>query len=124
MTASALLHGYFWMRCVRDCQLPDRVRRFSAWLAAAVTILLPCTFLIRRHLVQPLDSYIFLALMVWLSSLYFLVCLRLIAEIIPAGLRLRSFFKKQDYDPGRRLFLSRALAAGTLTIGAPALPNT
>lgn len=119
---TSLLHWYFWKRFFRDTQLHPRWIRRAGWTLVGLTLLIPLTFFLRRNFVKPLDNVIFLALVSWLMSLFFLICLRFTAGVIPVFLNLLAFWiSRKPYDPGRRVFLSRALAAGTLSAGIPGL---
>ncbi len=98
--------------------MPGRWVRSFGWGFAVLTILFPFCFFLRRRLIQPIDSIVFLGLMSWLAILFYLVCLRGIFEVIPLAVFLYSKIRKKTaFDPARRQFLLRTLAVGTLTIG-------
>lgn len=120
--ASGLLHWYFWRRFFRDTEWSVRWRRRVGWGFAAFTLLIPFSFFLRRHLTYPVDSIVYLGLLSWLAILFFLVCLRFLAGVIPAGMKLWAVLsQKKQFDPSRRTFISRALAAGTLSVGGVAI---
>jgi len=117
--ASAVMHGYFWMRFVRDVRLPPRWIQRLGWALAGLTALVPMSFFLRRLLPEPLNRMAYLLLISWMGILFFLVCLRATGGLIWVGLRIKSWITRQPvFDPARRQFLSRTLATGTLTIGA------
>ena len=117
-TIAAGLHAYFWKCFIRDTGFSARRVRTAAVALVLVTVLVPASFLLRRHLSQPLDTVLYLVLISWLAIVFFLVCLRFIAGVIPVSFRLAHFLKRRkDIDPSRRLFLSQALAVGTLSVG-------
>ncbi len=118
MSASGVMHWYFWRRFLKDTDIPAGWARWGGWIFSVFTFLIPCSFFLRRHLLEPVDSIMYLGLISWLAILFFLICLRCLAGLIPFGLSLHSvLWRKKPYDPARRKFLSRALAAGTLTVG-------
>ncbi|MBI4180201.1 metallophosphoesterase [bacterium] len=122
ITTSAVLHWYFWSRLIRDVEPPAHWVRRAGWAFVVFTFLIPVSFWFRRNLAQPLDSMLFLAIITWLSVVYFFVCLRVLAGAVPVALRIRArVLREPPFDPRRRRFLSRALAAGTIGVGVPSL---
>ncbi len=82
----------------------------------------PVLFFLRGNVGQPVDRMMYLCLFTWLAVVFFLVCCRLILEIIPLARSALGLLKSSPpFDPSRRLFLNQALAASTMAVGGGCL---
>jgi uncharacterized protein len=124
------MHYYLWTRLVRDPALPEPWRRIATVALVVLALALPIAMLAFRLAPQPLARLLPAAAFTWLGLAFMLFCaalaldlVRLVAhggELLATLLRDRSV---PPQDPGRRLFVARAVAGGAAlaTAGAAAL---
>jgi uncharacterized protein len=124
------MHYYLWTRLVRDPALPEPWRRIATVALVVLALALPIAMLAFRLAPQPLARLLPAAAFTWLGLAFMLFCaalaldlVRLVAhggELLATLLRDRSV---PPQDPGRRLFVARAVAGGAAlaTSGAAAL---
>jgi predicted MPP superfamily phosphohydrolase len=107
------MHYYIWARLVRDPHLPQGWARLMTAVIVAMAVAMPLTvFAVRRLPSAAVRPAIWFAF-VWMGVGFLLVAFLGIADLGRLGMfaiaRLRG---PSDPDPGRRVFLARALAAG------------
>ena len=115
VTVAALLlggmHYYVWARLVRDPQLPPLFTRFATALLATLAVVLPATLILSRNRGAP-RALVWIAFL-WMGIVFLLFAFVGIADAARAltwvARKLRA--PESPADPGRRIFLARALAA-------------
>ena len=124
------MHGYLWLRLVRDTGLPEPWRRLSTWALVAAALLIPAGLFSARLAGESVARALPLVAFVWLGLAFLLFSALLLVDAV----RLLAFLATQvgDWlrhapeappDPARRQLLARAVAGGTLAVvgGAGAL---
>ena len=109
------LHYYFWVRLVRDTQLPGPARQ----IASAATIALVCLIIstpILNRLVPPVGRVLAWPGFLWLGMMFFLAVILSGTDVLRllAGLVSR-LSGHAIFDPSRRVFTARILAGAALT---------
>jgi len=121
------MHGYLWMRLVRDPGLPEPWRRLATWLLLAAAVLIPAGMILARLAGRPLVRVVPLAAFVWLGLAFLLFSTLLAVD----AARLAAFGASSlaDWlrrvpgappDPSRREFVARAVAGGALVVAGAA----
>lgn len=114
-----VIHLYLWKRLVRDTTVPGRLRRVGTGLLV-VLLILPMVALVGGRswpmsVLRPLEW----VGLVWVGVMFYIFVVLLVLELPRAALWIR--VRREDgVDPGRRLFLSRALAGTALVLSAGA----
>ena len=85
-TVTALLHGYAWLRLVRDPSWPPMVETALTVLAAALTIALPASMIAGRTLPARAASIVGWSAFLWLGVLFYLDVTLLVLDGARAGL--------------------------------------
>jgi hypothetical protein len=116
------MHGYLWMRLVRDPGLADPWRRILSVALVVLTFSVPIGMLALRLAPRPLDRWIPAAAFTWLGVgfLLFVAVLALdLARLAAEGATLLADYLRSrpdpPPDPARRVFVARALA-GTAAV--------
>jgi predicted MPP superfamily phosphohydrolase len=124
------MHGYLWLRLVRDPALADPWRRAIGVAFVLLTLSLPIGMLALRLAPRPFDRLVPIAAFTWLglAFLLFVSVLALdLARLAAQGAALFAEWARArpgpPDDPARRLFVARALAgtAVAATAGVSAL---
>jgi predicted MPP superfamily phosphohydrolase len=129
VTVSVLggLHGYVWLRLVRDTSLPEPWRRVAGVLLALLAVGIPLgLFLGRRGSGWP-SRIAPAAAAAWLGIVFVLFCslaaldlARLAADALGGVLDWLRARPAVPADPERRLFLARAMAGGAVLVAGSA----
>jgi predicted MPP superfamily phosphohydrolase len=115
------MHGYLWLRLVRDTGLPDPWRKLATGALVLGALLIPVGMFAARLGGQHLVRAVPLAAFVWLGLAFLLFSAFLVADAV----RLVAWISSQvgDWlrhapdapaDPARRQLLARAVAGGAL----------
>ncbi len=121
------MHGYLWVRLVRDPGLPEPWRRLATWALVAGAVLIPAGMFSARLAGVQLSRSLPLAAFVWLGLAFLLASALLAVDAV----RLLVFVASQlgDWvrhvpdapaDPSRRQLLARAAAGGALVVASGA----
>ena len=121
------MHGYLWLRLVRDTGLPEPWRRLATWALVAAALLIPAGMLSARMAGQHIARVVPLAAFVWMGLSFLLFCLLLAADagklLLWAASQLGDWMRSAPDappDPARRLLLARAVAGGALVAAGAA----
>jgi predicted MPP superfamily phosphohydrolase len=121
------MHGYLWLRLVRDPGLSEPWRRLATWAVVAAAVLIPVGMLSARLAGQHLSRVLPLAAFVWLGLAFLLFSVLLAVDA--ARLAAWGFTGVADWlrrlpdappDPSRREFVARAVAGGALAVAGAA----
>jgi uncharacterized protein len=122
LSLTAAIHGYLWMRLVRDPGWSGRWTAAGTALLAGLGLSIAATLFLRRVLpreaIAPLATFAYL----WLGMMFLTLMLLLASELLRLGARLWMVREGLD-SPERRQFLSRAIAgvvmagSGGLSVG-------
>lgn len=114
LAALGLIHLYLYKRLVRDTTGPGWLRRFGAGLLVLLLVL-PLVALLggARPVLRPLD-WVGLG---WVGVMFYLFLVLVVLELPRLAVRLAAR-RRGGLDPGRRLFLSRAMAGTALVVSA------
>ena len=124
------MHWFLWARLVRDPALAEPWRRILAFAFLLLTCSLPVGVLALRFAPRPLDRLVPIAAFTWLGLAFLLfvavLALDLARLVAEGGALLADWMRAAPAppdDPGRRIFVARALAgtAVAATAGASAL---
>jgi hypothetical protein len=115
------LHGYLWVRLVRDTGLPEPWRRIATWLVLGAGLLIPVGLFTARLAGRSLTRAVPLAAFVWLGVAFLLFSSLLAVDAArflgwgagALGDWLRGV-PDVPADPARRQLLARAMAGGAL----------
>jgi predicted MPP superfamily phosphohydrolase len=113
------MHGYIWMRLVRDPILPEPWRRLATWTLVGAAILIPVGLFAARVAGRQWVRVIPTAAFIWLGVAFLLFASLVAIDLVRAsawGLGqvadwLRSLPERPP-DPDRRQFVARVLAGG------------
>jgi uncharacterized protein len=120
------VHFYFWVRLVRDTQLPFPYRPWASGALIALAALLPLPFLVGRRLPPEWARYLVWPAFIWMGLMFLLFVLLVSTDLI----RLLAFAGGKvgatpELDPVRRTFLARILGGvagvGAGTVGVAAI---
>jgi predicted MPP superfamily phosphohydrolase len=124
------MHGYLWMRLVRDAALPEPWRRIATVSLVLLALAVPLAMAAMRLAPPPIDRIFPALALTWLGVAFMLLCavaaLDLVRFLAAAGTWLSEWTRSgppaAPADPERRLFVARALAgtAVAATAGAGA----
>ena len=76
------MHGYLWLRLVRDTGLPDPWRRLATWALVGAALLIPAGMFAARLAGQNLSRALPLAAFVWLGLAFLLFSALLVVDAI------------------------------------------
>jgi predicted MPP superfamily phosphohydrolase len=115
------LHGYLWIRLVRDTGLGEPWRRLATWGLVVGALLIPAGLIGARLAGEHVSRTLPLAAFVWLGLSFLLFSALLLADaarlaVWAAGLVTDWLHHAPDapQDPSRRLLLARVAAGGAL----------
>ena len=117
------MHYYAWARLVRDPHLPPVAARLSTSLVATMALVLPATLILSRTRGAP-RALVWIAFL-WMGVVFLLSAFLGLADAARAlaWVARKLAAPEAPLDPQRRIFLSRALAAGVggLVVGLSAV---
>ncbi len=113
------VHRYLWIRLVRDTGLTPRWRRVATWALVVLALTLPATMALSRHLDPDVARRLLFLPYLWMGMLLYLVLVCLTGDLLRLArwARARLSGGAAQVDPGRRLFMSRAVAVTAATGG-------
>ena len=117
------MHYYVWARLVRDPHLPPGAARLATSLVATMALVLPATLILSRTRGAP-RALVWIAFL-WMGVVFLLSAFLGLADAARglAWVARKLAAPVAPLDPQRRIFLSRALAAGVggLVVGLSAV---
>jgi predicted MPP superfamily phosphohydrolase len=124
------MHGYLWVRLVRDSGVPEPWRRIATAALVLLALAVPLAMAAMRLAPPPIDRVVPAVAFTWLGVAFMLLCavaaLDVVRFLATAGTWLSEWARSgpptPPADPERRLFVARALAgtAVAATAGAGA----
>jgi predicted MPP superfamily phosphohydrolase len=122
------MHGYLWLRLVRDPALPEPWRRLFTWVLLGAGLLIPVGLfaarLAGRSWIRVVPGVAFL----WMGMAFLLFATLLAIDLVRGGAWLSSWvadwfrpLPEPPADPARRQFVARAVAGGPPPRSPPAL---
>lgn len=107
------IHYYFWVRLVRDTNLPGPWSRIATIALAVLAVLCVSWILFIRFVPRPVGAPILWLTFTWFGVMFFAFVLLIPADIV----RGIAMFASKSADPARREFLSRAVGTA-VSVGA------
>jgi uncharacterized protein len=121
------IHGYVWLRLVRDTGLPEPWRRAAGILLALLALGIPLGLFLGRRASGWTARLAPAAAAAWLGTVFVLFCSVAVLDLVRLsagglGFVLDWMRSRVDppADPERRLFVARAMAGGALLIAGGA----
>ncbi len=123
------MHGYLWVRLVRDPALPEPWRRVATLALVLLAFAVPLGMMALRFAPRPLSQLVPVVAFTWLGLAFLLFSAVLVLDAIriagQAAVWLADWIRAQPdppADPDRRLFVARVMAstAALATAGASA----
>lgn len=123
------MHGYLWIRLVRDPALPEPWRRLVTVGLVVLALAMPLGLIAFRFAPRPLSQLLPVVAFTWLGIAFLLFSAVLVLDAIrlaaQGGSWLADWLRTRPdppADPERRLFVARAVAgaAAAATVGASA----
>ncbi len=115
------MHGYIWMRLVRDTGLAEPWRRLATWAIVAAALLVPAGMIGARLAREHLSRVLPMAAFVWLGLAFLLFSVLLAIDAarlaVAAAAQVADWLRRAPdapADPARREFVARAVAGGAL----------
>jgi predicted MPP superfamily phosphohydrolase len=115
------MHGYIWLRLVRDPSLPEPWRRLLTWTLLGAGILIPLGLFAARMAGRAWIRVIPTAAFIWMGLAFLLFATLLATDMVRATAWLTTWLSdwfrrmpEQPADPARRLFVARAVAGGAV----------
>jgi predicted MPP superfamily phosphohydrolase len=107
-----LVHFYFWLRLVRDTQLPFPFRPWAGGALVALAACLPLPFIVGRRLPPEWARFVVWPAVIWMGLMFLLLVLLVAGDLV----RLLALVGNKvgavsALDPVRRTFLARLLGA-------------
>jgi uncharacterized protein len=113
-----VIHLYFWLRLVRDTQLPFPYRPWASGALVILAACLPLPFLIGRRLPPEWTKLVVWPAYVWMGFMFLLFVLLVATDLVRlVALVGAKVAAPEALDPARRTFLARLLG-GTAGLGA------
>ncbi len=128
-TVLGSMHGYLWVRLVRDPALPEPWRRIATVALVVLALAMPIGLVAFRFAPRPLSQLLPVVAFTWLGIAFMLFSAVLVLDAIrlaaQGGTWLADWLRTRPdppADPERRLFIARAVAgtAAAATVGASA----
>ena len=121
------MHGYLWLRLVRDPALPEPWRRTLTWVLLGAGLLIPHGLFAARMAGRSWVRVIPSAAFLWLGVAFLLFATLLAVDVVRAGAWLSSWvadwfrqLPEPPADPARREFVARAVAGGAVLVAGTA----
>jgi predicted MPP superfamily phosphohydrolase len=115
------MHGYIWLRLVRDTSLPGPWRRLLTTLLLGAGVLIPLGLFAARVAGRSWVRVIPTAAFLWMGVAFLLFASLLAIDLVRAGAWLSSWvaewfrtLPEPPADPARRAFVARAVASGAV----------
>jgi len=115
------MHGYVWLRLVRDPSLPEPWRRGLTWLLLGAGLLIPIGLFAARLAGRAWIRVIPTAAFAWMGLAFLLFATLLAIDLVRAGAWVSTWVSdwfrhipEQPADPARRQFVARAVAGGAV----------
>jgi predicted MPP superfamily phosphohydrolase len=115
------VHFYFWVRLVRDTQLPFPYRPWASGALIVLAACMPLPFLVGRRLPPEISRLLLWPAFIWMGLMFLLFVLLVATDLIRlAALVSAKVGATAALDPARRTFMARLLG-GVAGLGASAV---
>jgi len=121
------MHWFLWARLARDTALPELGRRLAGLLLALVVAGIPAGMAVARRLPASSTRLLLTVLFTWMGFAFLLFVALLAADVARLlwasgqwAAVLASGKASPPPDPGRRVFLARAIAGGAVAVAGAA----
>jgi predicted MPP superfamily phosphohydrolase len=121
------MHGYLWLRLVRDPALPEPWRRLLSWVLLGAGLLIPLGLFAARVAGRSWVRVIPSAAFLWMGMAFLLFATLLVVDVVRSGAWLSSWvaewfrqLPEPPADPARRQFVARAVAGGAVLVAGTA----
>jgi predicted MPP superfamily phosphohydrolase len=118
------MHGYLWLRLVRDPGLPDPWRRVATVLIASAALLVPAGLVVARLSGRPLARLVPWAAFLWMGAAFLIFSVLVaidVARLAAGGVSWVADWLRRapeaPADPARRELVARVVAGGALLVG-------
>jgi predicted MPP superfamily phosphohydrolase len=113
------VHSYFWVRLVRDTQMPLPYRTWATAACVALACSVPISLMAPRLMPRPWASWAAWPGYIWLGLMLLLLAALLATDVFKLVLAVgRAVSARPQLDPATRLLLTRALAVTVVAVGA------
>ena len=113
------IHSYFWVRLVRDTQLPLPYRTWVAAACVALACSVPVSLMAPRLMPRPWAAYAAWPGYIWLGFMLLLLATLVATDLFRIILAVgRAVSARPQLDPAARLGLARALAVAVVAVSA------
>ncbi len=110
----AVTHGFLWLRLIRSPGLRRGWRWGGSLLLLLLALSIPLNFVMGRDAPFPGWEIFLRTVFLWIGVMGLLFSFLLGAEILRWAGRLAMYLRGGEFDPGRRVLFSRAVAGGAL----------
>ena len=121
------MHGYIWLRLVRDPGLPEPWRRLLTWMLLGAGLLIPLGLFAARLAGRSWIRVVPSAAFLWMGVAFLLFATLLAVDVVRSGAWLSSWvadwfrqLPEPPADPARRQFVARAVAGGAVLVAGTA----
>jgi predicted MPP superfamily phosphohydrolase len=121
------MHGYLWLRLVRDPALPEPWRRIFTWLLLGAGLLIPLGLFAARLAGRSWIRVVPGAAFFWMGMAFLLFATLLTIDLVRGGAWLSGWvaewfrpLPEPPADPARRQFVARAVAGGAVLVAGTA----
>ncbi len=115
----AAVHGYFWLRLVRQTQLNSPFRTWCTGLCVGLAILVPLSLLAARVVGRPWAGILSWPGHVWLGLMLLLLSTLLATDLVRGVVALAALFRPDHrLDAAKWLSLTRGLAVASVAVTA------
>jgi predicted MPP superfamily phosphohydrolase len=113
LSATVVMHAYFWWRLVAATSVGKPTRTLLTAAILGLAIFFPLPFFASRYFPHPARE-----IALWIGFLWMGFSLLLLAALVAGELPRAVFGLFGSADPSRRTFISRAIAVGALSIAS------
>jgi predicted MPP superfamily phosphohydrolase len=113
------IHSYFWVRLVRDTQVPLPYRTWTTAICVALACSVPISLMAPRLMPRPWAAYAAWPGYIWLGFMLLLLAALVGTDLLRLILAIgRAVSSRPQLDPAARLRLARALAVAVVVVSA------
>ena len=113
------IHSYFWVRLVRDTQVPLPYRAWTTAVCVALACSVPISLMAPRLMPRPWAAYAAWPGYIWIGFMLLLLAALVGTDLLRLILAIgRAVSSRPQLDPAARLRLARALAVAVVVVSA------